>query len=260
MKLICKRLLLQWTGLDVVFKLQDNLKEPKADSYILKAAEHYKVKSSLMTKLPSIEPSTVFLCTHHTGAVDILGLYPFLRKATVDLKIVVNQQLMAISVLQPIFIPVMPPSYRFDNRNGLEYMAEHLQYGGNILLYPAGKIGVKKDGVIQDLPWQWGSVPLLRNHAKRIIPVLVDAENKSWFYFLRRFFPRISQALILRALIDCPSQDARIYFGNPIVPTELSTLDDVTFMQFLREATYNLKPQDTVATKESACLKTILSN
>lgn len=254
MKQIFKRIISKLIGLNVVFKLQENLNEPKADSYILKAADYYKVKSILMTKLPTIESSTVFLCTHHTGAVDILGLYPFLRAVTTHLKIVVNKQLMAISVLNPIFIPVVPPSYRFDNHQGLEQMKEHLKTGGNILLYPAGKIGIKKNGVIQDLPWQWGSVPLIRTHAKRIIPVLVDAKNKSWFYFIRRFLPRISQGLILRALIDRPSQEALIYFGNPIIPADLSSLDDITFINFLRDVTYNLNSKENITSKELECL------
>lgn len=238
MKPVFKRLISKWMGIDQVFKLQDGLAEPRDDNYILRAADHYQVKSLLMSELPTAEESTVFLCTHHTGAVDILGLYPFLRKAVVDLKIVVNEQLMAISALRPMFIPVMPPSHRFDNREGLAEMEQHLASGGNLLLYPAGKIAMKKNGVIQDLPWQLGSVDLLRTHARRIIPVLVEAENKNWFYLIRQYFPRISQALILRALIDRPPTDAKIYFSKPVSPSELSHLNNAAFMQNLREATY----------------------
>lgn len=254
MNRLFKRFISNLMGVDVVFKLQDGLSEPKADTYLLKAAEHYKVKSRLMTELPSIEPGTVFLCTHHTGAMDILGLYPFLRKAVVDLKIVVNQQLMVISVLNSVFIPVIPPSHHFDNRDGRNRMTEHLQCGGNLLLYPAGKIGTKKDGVVQDLPWQLGSASLLRAHARRIIPVLVDAENKSWFYILRRFFPRIGQAFILRAFIDRPRQAARIYFGNPVFPMELSELGNAAFMQFLRDATYNLNSEEKIPASQHRIL------
>src|SRR5438874_1695596 len=96
----------KWTGYDEVRWLEHSSPTQTPDRFLLRSAEHFGVRAQYIG--PALAPvqGTVFRCTHHTGAVDILALYPILRNFAGQLKIVVNEKLMALKVLNDIFIPV----------------------------------------------------------------------------------------------------------------------------------------------------------
>jgi len=241
MKKFIKEMIFKWTGYDQVQWLENSLPGQTPDQFLMRSAKHFKVEATLHGSLVRPTPGTVFICTHHTGAVDILAIYPFLRDGVRDLKIVVNQKLMALKTLVNIFIPVLPPSYSHDNDQGRQQMMEHLQRGGNLLLYPAGRVARKRGHTVTDEHWRYGGAALIQQHAQRVVPILVDAQNSDFFYWIRGFFPRLSLLFILRALIHRPSQEIRVYFGEPIPIQEFSGMSPVEMMQVLRVKTYQLK-------------------
>lgn len=232
--------LYRWTGLSEVLWLQDSELNQTPDRFLVRASEYFQAQAELVGQLPDPEPGTVFVCTHHTGAMDILALYPYLRQCATHLRIIVNKELMALRVLTPIFIPVMPPSYQFDNQEGRVRMIEHLKAGGNLLIYPAGKIATRRNGEIVDEEWRHGSAEIIQNYAKRIVPLYVEAKNHNSFYRIRRVFPRLSLLFILRALKHRPKQNVRVHFGKSVPVQSLENLAPKEAMQTLRRKTDEL--------------------
>jgi putative hemolysin len=228
-----RKLIYAWTGYDRVKWLEHSMPEQTAD--------HFNVCSDHVGATIAPTPGTVFLCTHHTGAVDILALYPILRQFAGDLKIVVNEKLMTLKVLNGIFIPVGTPTSLKDNEPGRLQMTAHLQGGGNLLIYPAGKVGGKQNGRVQDSDWRHGGSQLIQENAKQVVLILVDAENSALFYLIRRFFSRLSLLLILRALQHRPKTPVKVYFGQPIPIEKIRELSPETMMRTLRQQTYRLK-------------------
>lgn len=184
--------------------------------------------------------STIFFCNHHTGALDFLASYEVIAKVAPDLKVVINKTLSHLKPLEHSAITVHSVSTGKRNIIERELIKEHLLAGGNILIFPAGKVAGKVNGIVQDAPWRLGIFDLLKCYGENAVPIYINLENPKYFYFIRKFFPRISPLLLARCLKDLRGKEVDVVMGKPVAREEFEFLNVGQLSDLIRKKLYSL--------------------
>ncbi len=235
-------LLKRLTGFDLIEDVQREKPQAEGLAFVRACAERFKVKSPLVNLKATYSPRTVFVVTHHTGALDFMALYPSLAERVANLKVVVNKKLLSLKPLAPLCLGVNTLSTGKSNQSEKQILASHLSNGGSLMIFPAGKVASKINGRVEDFPWRYGVGELILAQADFVVPVHVDAQNSSLFYLLRKLFPALSLIILLREL-RAQKEIATVTLGEPLKVAELKHLSEPELMQRLRETTYKLSEQ-----------------
>lgn len=126
----------------------------------------------------------IFACNHPLGGFDALLLISYINKRFPEIKTLVNDILMNIPNLRPLFIPI--------NKHGKQYpeAAKNLEdlYTSNtqIVTFPAGLVSRKIKGQIIDLVWKKNFINKAVQYKRDIVPVYISGRNTEFFYRLAR--------------------------------------------------------------------------
>lgn len=134
--------------------------------------------------LEELDPSGryLFASNHPFGGMDGMMLADKLIDHFGDARVVVNDLLMHIEPLRPLWIPV--------NKHGAQSVAyarrfdEAFQGEKPILTFPAGLCSRRKGGVVSDLEWRPNFLKKARESHRRIVPIYVEGELSDRFYRL----------------------------------------------------------------------------
>ena len=175
-----------------------------------------------LEKLPR-EGRYLFASNHPFGGMDGMMLCDELERHFGSVKIIVNDLLMHLTPLNPLFIPV--------NKHGrqkaqyAELFRQNLQSGVQVATFPAGLCSRRHRGVVRDCPWRPSFV---KNAIESRTAVGIRA-NLEMLYLPDEMFRQ-------------RGKDFRIRFGKP-VPWQ--RLDDgkpaKVWAERLREYVYKLK-------------------
>lgn len=130
------------------------------------------------------EGGVIFASNHPLGGLDGIVFMYVVGKIRKDVKFLVNDLLLNIKPLDPLFVPVntLGPNGRKNLRLIEEaYADEHA-----LLVFPAGLVSRKIDGKIQDLAWKKSFISKSKKYKKNVIPVHINGKNSSFFYNLAR--------------------------------------------------------------------------
>ena len=157
----------------------------------------------------------------------------------------VNQGLLALKPLIPIFIGVHPISSKKSNSEALEKVKDHLRQGGNILIYPAGKVSklqkIESHWVLRDFPWRAGIAKAIVSDAQKVYPVFVKASNSRFFYILRALSEKVSLVFLLRELSNSVGRSFKVFYGSEIESKEFSKMTPEATVQEIRSLVYDLE-------------------
>ncbi len=126
----------------------------------------------------------IFVSNHPLGGLDGLTLISYFGKMFTDVKFVVNDLLMHVYPLQPLFVPVNK-----HGRMGKGYgQAIHDAYSSpaQILYFPAGLCSRLIDGEITDLEWKKNFLKQAKRYNRDIVPVYFEGRNSNFFYRLAK--------------------------------------------------------------------------
>lgn len=162
----------------------------------------------------------IFASNHPLGGLDGLIFMSVVRKKFPNLKFIVNDLLLNVKNLEPVFIPV--------NKHGkqsVSYVAAiDKAYASDeqMLYFPAGLCSRKIKGQITDLPWHKNFIVKAVKYQRDVIPVYFEGRNSNFFYNLSNF----RKALGIKANIEMfylvdemfkqNKKFIRLYFGKPI--------------------------------------------
>lgn len=128
----------------------------------------------------------VFASNHPLGGLDGVAFMHALGKYRKDLKFLVNDILMNIKNLGPLFIPIN--KHGGQAREAMRAIDETYASDQAMLVFPAGLVSRKrKNGVIKDLEWKKSFISKAKKNKKDIIPVFIEGRNSDFFYNLARF-------------------------------------------------------------------------
>ncbi|HZK04025.1 MAG TPA: 1-acyl-sn-glycerol-3-phosphate acyltransferase [Bacteroidaceae bacterium] len=127
--------------------------------------------------------TNVFVSNHPLGGPDGLALAMLLgNRYEGRIKLLVNDLLMSIKVLAPLFVPVNKTGAQ--SRVLPDLVNNTFCSDNNILMFPAGLCSRRIKGVIKDLPWSKTFVTKSMQFKRDIIPIRFEGANSDFFYRL----------------------------------------------------------------------------
>jgi putative hemolysin len=188
----------------------------------------------------------VLVMNHPLGGLDAMALVTILHKKRPDVKFVVNDVLLHLENLRPIFVGI--DKHRNNVSDSLRRVDE--TFAGNELLcvFPAGLVSRKIKGNIQDLKWKKTFVTRSIRYNKKIVPIYIEGKLTNFFYNLYILRTKlgikanIEMLYLVNELYKQNNQNVKIKFGAPL---DASEFDDSKshdeWAQFVKSKVYALK-------------------
>jgi putative hemolysin len=138
----------------------------------------------------------IFISNHPLGGLDGMVFMDLVGRYHNNLKFIVNDLLLNLKNLEPLFIPVNK-----HGRQSLEYVRkieELYRSDKQVLYFPAGLCSRKQRGRIMDLEWKKNFIKKAVEHKRDIVPVHFEGKNSAFFYRLAN----LRQSLGIKANIE----------------------------------------------------------
>ncbi len=125
---------------------------------------------------------------HPLGGIDGMALAQVVAKKRKDIRFLVNDILTYLN-FGKIFVPVNKVGGNaLDNIKRIEAVFASDQ---NVLIFPAGLVSRRNNGVIKDLEWSKSFIAKAVKYKKDVIPVFIKGSLSNWFYGLSSFRKKI---------------------------------------------------------------------
>ena len=179
---------------------------------------------------------------HPLGGLDGIALIGAVGNHRGETLTPVNDFLMFVKNLRPIFIPVSKVGSATANRE------ESLKLFNEICYFPFGLCSRKtKGGKIMDLDWKKTFVTKSRIYQRDIVPVHIEGRNSNFFYNLALWRKRlgikvnIEMAFLVDEFFKQRNKQLTISFGKPIpYQTFDRRFTDAQWAEKLRTFSYQL--------------------
>lgn len=188
----------------------------------------------------------IFASNHPFGGLDGLMLADHVERKFGDARIIVNDLLMNIAPLAPLFVPVN--KHGKQNSDYAKMYKEALHSQMPLITFPAGVCSRRIDGKVQDLRWKTSFVKHAIESDRDIVPVYFDGRLSNFFYGLHNLREKlhikanVEMLYLVDEMFKQRGQHFDIYFGEPISIGELkSQFTPKIWCDRLRLNTYNLK-------------------
>lgn len=174
----------------------------------------------------------IFASNHPLGGFDALLLLCNIDRLLGQSITLVNDVLMSIPQLTPIFVPLN--KHGGHSKDVIRQIHEAYSSDKQILIFPSGFASRKIKGQIRDFEWKKHFIAKSIEYQRDVIPVHVSGRNSNFFYNLANFrtFFKLKWNLEMFYLADetfgHKNQKFTISFGKPISYTHFDkskTLD-----------------------------------
>jgi putative hemolysin len=201
-----------------------------------------------VNNLPEIIPPHgrfIIASNHPLGGLDGLALMHIAGQSRPDVVFPVNDLLMFVPGLKPLFIPI---NKHGKNTENVEIIHQTFASDKTILYFPAGLVSRKqKGGMILDLDWKKTFVTQARRYQRDIIPVYISGRNTNFFYNLANLRKKlgikanIEMMLLPDEMMRQNNKTVRLTFGNPIPWSSFDrSHTDPEWAQIIKEKVYGL--------------------
>lgn len=183
---------------------------------------------------------------HPLGGLDGLALMQEIGRARPDIVFPVNDLLMNLPGLKPLFIPINKHGRNSENAR----IIEETFAGEKVILYfPAGLVSRKfSGGVIRDLEWKNTFIKKARKYQRDVLPVFISGRNTNRFYNLanwrKKFGIRANLEMfyLVDEMMKQKGQTLTINVGQVIPWTTFDkSLTDLQWAGKLREIVYGMQ-------------------
>lgn len=225
------------------------LKDKEGVDFAEGMCKRLNVKYNLhgMENIPN-EGRFVFVSNHPLGAFDGISYINVLGHKFPKFKIIVNDLLMYIVGLHPVFLPVNTLGRQ--KREDMEAIDKaYNDPDMQLLNFPAGFCSRYIDGKIQDVEWKKSVITQAVESQRDIIPMHFEGRNSFTFYFVEWFRRKLGMkfniGLILlpwQMMKTAKNKTFTITVGKPI-PWQTFTdksKSPTEWAQWLREQSYQL--------------------
>ncbi|MEI6900020.1 MAG: 1-acyl-sn-glycerol-3-phosphate acyltransferase [Bacteroidota bacterium] len=187
----------------------------------------------------------IIASNHPLGGMDGMALIHEVGKIRKDIVFPVNDILMNVPGLKPLFIPI---NKHGKNNENVEIIDHSFSSDKVILFFPAGLVSRKhKGGVIHDLEWKKTFITRARKYHRDVIPAYISGKNSSFFYNLSYYRTKLGikanleMLYLVDEMIRQKGETLKISFGEPIPWSHFNkSRTDVQWANFVREKVYSL--------------------
>ena len=201
------------------------------------------------TGLEKIDPNGryLFASNHPFGGMDGVMLADLISSHLGDVRVIVNDILMYVEPLRPIFIPV--------NKHGRQNQATAEAFNNAfnsdmpMLTFPAGLCSRRIKGKITDLEWKGNFIKKSIASERDIIPVHCEGRLSNFFYNLsnlRKTFgikANVEMLYLVDEMFKQMGKDFNITFGAPISYKLLKDMPLREAVEYVRKESYALAGQ-----------------
>ena len=203
-----------------------------------------KRQVSGMENIPS-EGRFIFVANHPLGGLESLVMMQTINEKFSDFMFVVNDLLMALEPLRPVFIPINKVGKQ--SRTNAEQLNELYASDKQVLYFPAGLCSRKIKGEIVDLPWQKNFIVKAVEYQRDIIPIYIGGRNSNFFYRLANWRKRlkikfnIEMLFLVDEMFKQRGQTITLTIGKPIPYTTFDkSKTPMEWAEWVKEETYKM--------------------
>lgn len=168
-----------------------------------------------------IDGSYTFVSNHPLGGQDGVALgYILGKKFDGNVKYLVNDLLMNLKGLAPLFIPINKTGKQ--SRDFPRMVEAGFASDNQLIMFPAGLCSRKINGKIQDLPWSKTFVTKSVQTKRAVVPVHFGGANSNFFYNLSKVCKflgikfNIAMLYLADEMFKNKHKSFRVVFGEPI--------------------------------------------
>ena len=184
---------------------------------------------------------------HPLGGLDGLALMQAIGKVNREIQFPVNDILLFIDNLKPLFVPI---NKHGSNAENVKIINDTFLGKAVVCYFPFGLVSRKQNGLIRDLEWKKTFVSKAKRFDRAIIPTHISGRNSNFFYNLSNFRKavgikaNIEMLYLVDEFFKQKNNKIRITFGSPV---QCATLDkkvsDTVLAEKLRMYIYYLAKQ-----------------
>lgn len=197
--------------------------------------------------LENLKKSERFIvaANHPMGGLDGLAIMYVVSKINPNIKVPVNDLLLYIPNLKPIFLPV--------NKHGKQSsdaaieIEEAYNSDAVIIYFPAGLASRKINGKIMDVEWKKSFIQKARQYHRDIIPVYISGKNSNFFYNLANLRKKlaiksnIEMFFLSNEMFKQKDKNIKIICGEPISYNFFDkSKTDKEWAQYVKDIVYKL--------------------
>lgn len=124
----------------------------------------------------------ILASNHPLGGPDGVILISFFGKHYGKIKFLVNDILLSIKNMDNVFIPIN--KHGKQSKEATLLLEEEYASDNQILIFPAGLVSRKENGLIRDLQWKKSFITKAIKHKRDIVPIYIEGKNSNFFYRL----------------------------------------------------------------------------
>src|SRR5690606_26179220 len=126
-----------------------------------------------------VSDSVIFASNHPLGGLDGIAIMQAIGRHRRDVKFLVNDILMNIRNLEPLFVPVNKVGGQA--KSGIMAIDQAYASDNALLVFPAGLVSRKLGGKITDLERQKSFITKAKKYKRDIVPVYSDGNTSNCF-------------------------------------------------------------------------------
>lgn len=186
----------------------------------------------------------IFASNHPLGGLDGLMLAEAVAPYVPEVKVIVNDLLMNLEPLAPIFVPVN--KYGAQSVDYARRLVEMYESDAAVITFPAGLCSRLIHGQITDPPWRRNFAQKAWESGRLVVPVYIEGRNSMFFYRFERLRKalgiklNLGTVLLPKEMFDQKGKHLDIYIGEPVELTAEHTVKE--WVRIIREKAYGLKP------------------
>jgi 1-acyl-sn-glycerol-3-phosphate acyltransferase len=186
---------------------------------------------------PELVPKTgsiVIVSNHPLGGLDGMALIKAVGEVRPDVRFFVNDVLKNLKNYGEIFVAVN--KLGASSASSLRVMEEVFRTESALLLFPAGLVSRKQNGLVRDLEWRKSYITQAIDHKRMIQPVFIEGENSKFFYNFAMWRKRlgikanIEMLFLPDEMFKARKETIKIHFSKPFDSAILT--DDKTHKEW----------------------------
>lgn len=181
-----------------------------------------RVQTRGLARIPR-EGRVVVVANHPTGIADGVAVYDGLKAHRPDICFFANADAHRvcpgfIDCLIPVEWVLAKRSHE-KTKHTLRLAAQAFADERPVMIFPAGRLARRQDGLIQDPPWESSAVSLARRNKAPIAPIHVRGPYPIYFHTFDRFSKELRDITLFHELLNKAGQLYTLTVG-PLIPPD----------------------------------------
>ena len=162
----------------------------------------------------------IIVANHPLGGLDGLALIKAVSNVRLDTRFLVNDILLKLTNFKRLFVGVNKVGKTAAEALKVidsTYASDHV-----VLVFPAGLVSRKQNGVVKDLEWKKSFVSQAIKNKRQVVPVFIEGKNSNFFYNFSLWRKRlgikanVEMFFLADEMVKQKSKTIHVHFGKAI--------------------------------------------